>query len=107
MSELKGSTARDSPYTERRTLPMSVSSRAVALPARVSFARIPDIRPMPGLIQSQLDSSDWCKKEGLHELFAEISHVEDDTAKNSSLEFIVRPDPLSNPKDRQAESRHR
>ena len=62
---------------------MAVSSRAVALPERVSFARIPDIRPMPGLIQIQLDSFEWFKKEGLRELFEEISPIEDFTGKNS------------------------
>jgi len=54
--------------SERRTLNMAVSTKAVALPERVSFARIPDIRPMPGLIQIQLDSFEWFKKEGLREL---------------------------------------
>ena len=40
-------------------------SRAVSLPERVSFARIPEIRPMPSLIQVQLDSFEWFKREGL------------------------------------------
>src|SRR6266550_2799786 len=107
MSELKGSTARDSPYTERRTLPMSVSSRAVALPERVSFARIPDIRPMPGLIQIQLDSFEWFRKEGLRELFDEISPIEDFTGKNLKLEFIVPPEPFGKPKYSEDECRDR
>jgi len=77
---------------------MAVSSRAVALPERVSFARIPDIRPMPGLIQIQLDSFEWFKKEGLRELFEEISPIEDFTGKNLSLEFIVPPEPFGKPK---------
>ena len=54
---------------------MAVSSKAVALPERVSFARIPDIWPMPGLIQIQLDSFEWFKKEGLREFFEEISPI--------------------------------
>src|SRR5437660_2737375 len=107
MSGLKGSTARDSRYSERRTLPMSVSSRAVALPERVSFARIPDIRPMPGLIQIQLDSFEWFKKEGLRELFDEISPIEDFTGKNLSLEFIVPPEPFGKPKYSEDECRDR
>jgi DNA-directed RNA polymerase subunit beta len=86
---------------------MAVSSRAVALPERVSFARIPDIRPMPGLIQIQLDSFEWFKKEGLHELFAEISPIEDFTGKNLSLEFIVPPEPFSKPKYSEDECRDR
>ncbi|HEV7237463.1 MAG TPA: DNA-directed RNA polymerase subunit beta, partial [Ktedonobacteraceae bacterium] len=86
---------------------MVVSSRAVALPERVSFARIPDIRPMPGLIQIQLDSFEWFKKEGLRELFAEISPIEDFTGKNLSLEFIVPPEPFGKPKYTEDECRDR
>ncbi|HVB60435.1 MAG TPA: DNA-directed RNA polymerase subunit beta [Ktedonobacteraceae bacterium] len=86
---------------------MAVSSRAVALPERVSFARIPDIRPMPGLIQIQLDSFAWFKKEGLHELFEEISPIEDFTGKNLSLEFIVPDDPFGQPKYSEDECRDR
>jgi len=86
---------------------MAVSSRAVALPERVSFARIPDIRPMPGLIQIQLDSFEWFKKEGLRELFEEISPIEDFTGKNLSLEFIVPPEPFGKPKYNEDECRDR
>jgi len=86
---------------------MAVNSRAVALPERVSFARIPDIRPMPGLIQIQLDSFEWFKREGLRELFEEISPIEDFTGKNLKLEFIVPPDPFGKPKYGEDECRDR
>ncbi len=86
---------------------MAISTRAIALPERVSFARIPDIRPMPGLIQIQLDSFEWFKKEGLHELFQEISPIEDFTGKNLSLEFIVPPEPFGKPKYTEDECRDR
>ncbi len=86
---------------------MAVRTRAVALPERVSFARIPDIRPMPGLIQIQLDSFEWFKKEGLRELFDEISPIEDFTGKNLSLEFIVPPEPFGKPKYSEDECRDR
>jgi DNA-directed RNA polymerase subunit beta len=86
---------------------MVVSSKAVALPERVSFARIPDIRSMPGLIQIQLDSFEWFKKEGLHELFQEISPIEDFTGKNLSLEFIVPSEPFGKPKYSEDECRDR
>src|SRR5436309_13864832 len=92
---------------ERRRPHMAVSSKAVALPERVSFARIPDIRPMPGLIQIQLDSFEWFKKEGLRELFEEISPIEDFTGKNLSLEFIVPPEPFGKPKYTEDELRDR
>ncbi|HZR43129.1 MAG TPA: DNA-directed RNA polymerase subunit beta, partial [Ktedonobacteraceae bacterium] len=68
------------------------------LPERVSFARIPDVRPMPNLIQLQIDSFEWFKKEGLRELFAEISPIEDFTGKNLSLELIVPAEPFGPPK---------
>jgi DNA-directed RNA polymerase subunit beta len=86
---------------------MAVSSKAVALPERVSFARIPDIRPMPGLIQIQLDSFEWFKREGLREVFEEISPIEDFTGKNLSLEFIVPPEPFGKPKYSEDECRDR
>ncbi len=86
---------------------MAISTRAVALPERVSFARIPDIRTMPGLIQIQLDSFEWFKKEGLHELFQEISPIEDFTGKNLSLEFIVPQEPFGKPKYSEDECRDR
>src|ERR1700758_2668013 len=86
---------------------MAVTSRAVTLPERVSFARIPDIRQMPGLIQIQLDSFEWFKQEGLRELFDEISPIEDFTGKNLKLEFIVPPDPFGKPKYSEDECRDR
>src|SRR2546427_2472134 len=86
---------------------MAVSSRAVALPERVSFAHIPDIRHRPDLIQMQLDSFEWFKKEGSRELFAEISPIEDFTGKKLSLEFIVPPDRFGKPKYSEDECRDR
>ncbi len=77
---------------------MDVISRTVHLPERISFARIPDLRSTPGLIQLQLDSFAWLKKEGLHELFSEISPIEDFSGKRLSLEFIVPPEPFGTPK---------
>ncbi len=82
-------------------------STAVSLPERVSFARIPDIRPMPSLIQVQLDSFDWFKREGLRELFAEISPIEDFTSKNLKLEFIIPDDPFGEPKYTEDQCRER
>src|SRR5438045_4427849 len=93
--------------SERRIPYMAVSTRAVALPERVSFARIPDIRPMPGLIQIELDSFEWFKKEGLRELFDEISPIEDFTGKNLKLEFIVLPEHFGKQKYSEDECRDR
>jgi DNA-directed RNA polymerase subunit beta len=84
-------------------------SKAVSLPERVSFARIPDIRPMPSLIQVQLDSFDWFKREGLKDLFAEISPIEDFTGKNLKLEFLFDDDkdPFEAPKYTEDQCRER
>ncbi|MGZ3637662.1 MAG: DNA-directed RNA polymerase subunit beta, partial [Ktedonobacterales bacterium] len=82
-------------------------STAVSLPERVSFARIPDIRPMPSLIQVQLDSFEWFKREGLRELFAEISPIEDFTSKNLKLEFIIPDNPFGEPKYTEDQCRER
>src|SRR5260370_38307786 len=73
----------------------------------VSLGRIPDIRPMPSLIQVQLDSFDWFKREGLRELFAEISPIEDFTSKNLKLEFIIPDDPFGEPKYTEDQCRER
>ena len=84
-------------------------SKAVSLPERVSFARIPDIRPMPSLIQVQLDSFEWFKREGLKDLFAEISPIEDFTGKNLKLEFLFDDDkePFESPKYTEDQCRER
>ncbi len=83
-------------------------SKAVSLPERVSFARIPDIRPMPSLIQVQLDSFEWFKREGLRELFAEISPIEDFTGKNLKLEFFcTMTGPFGEPKYTEDQCRER
>src|SRR5487761_2006100 len=82
-------------------------SKAVSLPERVSFARIPEIRAMPNLIQVQLDSFEWFKREGLRELFAEISPIEDFTSKSLKLEFIVPENPFEQPKYTEEQCRER
>jgi DNA-directed RNA polymerase subunit beta len=48
----------------------------MTLSGRKSYARIPDIFNLPTLIEVQLDSFEWFKKEGLAELFDEISPIE-------------------------------
>ena len=77
---------------------METTLKTVALSERVSFARMPGILPMPGLIQVQLDSFEWFKQEGLRAVFAEISPIEDFTGKNLSLELIVPPEPFGTPR---------
>jgi len=82
-------------------------SKAVSLPERVSFGRIPDIRSMPSLIQVQIDSFEWFKRDGLRDLFAEISPIEDFTSKNLKLEFFVPEIPFEEPKYSEDQCRER
>ncbi len=55
---------------------------------RRDFASLPEVLPLPDLIQTQLDSFKWFCDEGLGELFAEISPIQDFTGKNLDLKFI-------------------
>src|SRR6266487_1059529 len=64
--------------------------------ARHSFARITEVAPIPNLIKVQRDSFDWFLREGLKELFAEISPIQDFTARNMDLELAV-PGPDGEP----------
>ncbi|MGI6765521.1 MAG: DNA-directed RNA polymerase subunit beta [Anaerovoracaceae bacterium] len=54
---------------------------------RMSYSRIQEVAPMPNLIQIQKDSYDWFIKEGLKEVFEDISPIRD-YADNLVLEFI-------------------
>jgi len=55
---------------------------------RVSYGRIPEVLAMPDLIRVQLDSFKWFLQEGLRELFAEISPIQDFTGHNLELHFL-------------------
>jgi DNA-directed RNA polymerase subunit beta len=63
-------------------------SRATPASARKSYARIPEVLPIPNLIELQLDSFAWFVEKGLHELFAEISPIKDFTGKVMELQFL-------------------
>jgi DNA-directed RNA polymerase subunit beta len=54
---------------------------------RKSYARIPTALETPNLIQIQLDSFDWFKREGLQELLDEINPVSDFTGRIMELRF--------------------
>ncbi|MEA2642249.1 MAG: DNA-directed polymerase subunit beta, partial [Chloroflexota bacterium] len=74
-------------------------STALARPVgenRMSFARIPEVLPMPNLVDIQRRSFQWFLDEGLRELFAEISPIQDFTGKNMDLELAV-PGPDGEP----------
>jgi DNA-directed RNA polymerase subunit beta len=55
---------------------------------RNSFARITDAIQLPTLIETQINSFEWFRKEGLRELFDEISPITDFTGKNMELRFL-------------------
>ena len=54
---------------------------------RMSFAKINEVCEMPNLIEMQTASYDWFIKEGLREVFEDISPIKD-YADNLVLEFI-------------------
>ncbi|MBI2325320.1 MAG: DNA-directed RNA polymerase subunit beta [Chloroflexi bacterium] len=55
---------------------------------RMNFASLPEMLPLPNLIQTQIDSFKWFCDEGLQELFNEISPIQDFTGKNLDLKFL-------------------
>ncbi len=56
--------------------------------ARKRYARIPEVLPIPNLIELQLDSFNWFIDKGLRELFDEISPIKDFTGKVMELRFL-------------------
>ncbi len=55
---------------------------------RRSFARIHDAIEVPTLIETQTNSFEWFRKEGLRELFNEVSPITDFTGKNMEMRFL-------------------
>ena len=53
---------------------------------RVSYAKIPEVLPVPDLISIQKRSFEWFKGEGLEEIFRDISPIEDFTG-TMAVEF--------------------
>ncbi|HEX9044449.1 MAG TPA: DNA-directed RNA polymerase subunit beta [Candidatus Limnocylindrales bacterium] len=69
-------------------LPVADSTRAAAENARKRYARIPEVLPVPNLIELQLESFAWFIEKGLRELFDEISPIKDFTGKVMELQFL-------------------
>ena len=61
-----------------------------------SYARIPQVLEVPNLIESQIQSYDWFRDEGLKDVFREISPISDYTEKKYELHF--RDHKFSDPK---------
>ena len=55
--------------------------------ATKNYARLPDVLPLPRLIEVQLEAFEWFKKEGLKELFDEISPIQSFN-KNLEIHFV-------------------
>src|SRR5512135_3700511 len=64
------------------------SMRAGRAPVRKRYARIPEVLPIPNLIELQLESFRWFVDRGLRELFDEISPIKDFTGKVMELQFL-------------------
>ena len=54
---------------------------------RISYARQDDVLEVPNLIEIQKDSYEWFLREGLAEVFEDISPIED-YSDQLSLEFV-------------------
>jgi DNA-directed RNA polymerase subunit beta len=74
---------------------------------RLSFGKAPEVLQVPNLIKTQIDSFEWFKTEGLRDLFAEISPIDDFTRKSFELTFHIGEQPFGKPKYSVAECRER
>jgi len=63
------------------------ASRFELAPIRENFSHIPEVLPLPNLIQTQTDSFEWFVTTGLRELLDEITPITDFTGKNLELHF--------------------
>src|SRR4051812_12510463 len=67
----------------------AADSSTLSIPSsRKRYARIPEVLPIPNLIELQLDSFAWFIDKGLRELFDEISPIKDFTGKVMELQFL-------------------
>jgi DNA-directed RNA polymerase subunit beta len=53
-----------------------------------SYARLPEILPVPNLVKVQLDSFHWFQEEGLKQLLEEISPIKDFTGTRQEISFV-------------------
>ena len=63
------------------------ASRFELAPIRENFSHIPEVLPLPNLIQTQTESFEWFVTTGLRELLDEITPITDFTGKNLELHF--------------------
>ena len=68
--------------------PAELPAVGTSAAARKRYARIPEVLPVPNLIELQLESFKWFIDKGLRELFDEISPIKDFTGKVMELQFL-------------------
>jgi DNA-directed RNA polymerase subunit beta len=68
-------------------LPAETTRRVTLAPERKRYMRIPEVLPIPNLIELQLESFQWFLEHGLRELLDEISPIQDFTGKVMELHF--------------------
>ena len=69
-------------------LSTALRGQTAQLPEVKTYAQIPQIIDVPNLIQSQIQSWDWIKAEGLTEVYQEISPIADYTGNKYELHFL-------------------
>src|SRR3989338_1592130 len=68
-------------------MPSVYKRQAVSTPVRQFFTNIRDVAEVPDLIEVQKTSYEWFLQEGIHELFDEISPINDFTGRDLELYF--------------------
>ncbi len=63
------------------------NGNAAELSAVKSYARIPQVLPIPHLILSQIESYNWFRGDGLREVYQEVSPITDYTGKKYEMHF--------------------
>ena len=66
----------------------ALKGQSTQLPDVRTYAQIPQVIDVPNLIQSQIQSWDWIKAEGLTEVYQEISPIADYTGNKYELHFL-------------------
>ena len=83
---------------------MTISGKALQ---QRNYGKLPEILPLPDLIELQMRSFRWFQTNGLREVFAEISPIEDFTGRNFELSFEVPENPFDRPPYDENECRKR
>ena len=83
---------------------MAISGNALQ---QINYGKLPEILPLPDLIELQMRSFRWFQTNGLREVFNEISPIEDFTGRNFELSFEVPENPFDRPPYDENECRKR